>query len=192
MPHRQAIVNTYTSSTRSKTRDVTVHTHHTISEFLQVVRLSDYSSSRSVAPATSKASGQCLRLRGSMIHAVGKLGGATETTRGRSSRRRGRSFFTLSPTLVCLPRAAGTARRERWRAAERRHRLRAATTGGGGGGEHEAAVVVGALVGVGERGVGGVDADESARLSGWTASARRRYAALISRGLAPGRTPRTS
>nr|CAB3501434.1 unnamed protein product [Digitaria exilis] len=74
--------------------------------------------------------------------------------------RRGRSFSTLSPALVSLPGAAGTARRERGRAAER-HRLRAAATdGGGGGGEDEAAVVVGALVGVGERGVGGVDADE--------------------------------
>uniref|UniRef100_A0A0A9HSC6 Uncharacterized protein n=1 Tax=Arundo donax TaxID=35708 RepID=A0A0A9HSC6_ARUDO len=28
--------------------------------------------------------------------------------------------------------------------------------------------------------------------SGWTARARRRYAALISRALAPGRRPRTS
>lgn len=53
-----------------------------------------------------------------------------------------------------------------------------------GGEEEEAAVVVGALVGVGEGGVGGVDADEVVggrgggvrEASGWTARARRRYA----------------
>ena len=60
----------------------------------------------------------------------------------------------MSPALVSLPGPAGTVRWERGRASE---------SGGApsrGGGEEEAAVVVGALVGVGERGVGRVDADE--------------------------------
>lgn len=59
----------------------------------------------------------------------------------------------MSPALVSFPGPAGTVRWERGRAPE---------SGGAPsrGGEEEAAVVVGALVGVGERGVGRVDADE--------------------------------
>jgi hypothetical protein len=59
----------------------------------------------------------------------------------------------VSPALVGLPRPRAAARRERGRAVER-------GAPGAGGGEEQAAVVVGALVGVGERGVGRVHADE--------------------------------
>lgn len=70
------------------------------------------------------------------------------------ARRNTGGWLFTSPALVGLPRAAA-ARGERRRAAEGRGGAAAP-----GGEEEEAAVVVGALVGVGEGGVGGVDADE--------------------------------
>uniref|UniRef100_A0A0E0NSC3 Uncharacterized protein n=1 Tax=Oryza rufipogon TaxID=4529 RepID=A0A0E0NSC3_ORYRU len=72
----------------------------------------------------------------------------------KKTRRNTGGWLFTSPALVGLPRAAA-ARGERRRAAEGRGGAAAP-----GGEEEEAAVVVGALVGVGEGGVGGVDADE--------------------------------
>jgi hypothetical protein len=67
----------------------------------------------------------------------------------RLPRTRTKTSRHVSPALVGLPSPRVAARRERGRAAER-----------AGGGEEQTAVVVGALVGVGERGVGRVHADE--------------------------------
>jgi len=102
--------------------------------------------------ATSESSG-CgdLRVPNQSEHSA-----ARRRLRGPQQPQTSKIFLHMwSPALVSLPGPAGTVRGERGRAPESD-----GAPSRGSGGEEEAAVVVGALVGVGERGVGRVDADE--------------------------------
>jgi len=102
--------------------------------------------------ATSESSG-CgdLRVPNQSEHSA-----ARRRLRGPQLPQTSKIFLHMwSPALVSLPGPAGTVRGERGRAPESD-----GAPSRGSGGEEEAAVVVGALVGVGERGVGRVDADE--------------------------------